>query len=214
MFSKLRARVPSHTTVAAYLSLFLVVTGGTAFALSGSNTVFSDDITNGQVKNSDVGANAIGGGKVGNDSLTGADVRALAGGDVNDNSLTGLDVAESSLGKVPDADKVDGLDSGEFKRSSAYTVARRSLSGAKDYDTDGACEANKRCYLEAACDAGDRIDTGGYYGTTIGTTVTESYPEAAPPTWTVVYQNDGSAEADMHVRAICIDQAPPTHSPG
>jgi hypothetical protein len=32
------------------LALFLVLTGGTAIALDGHNTVFSDDIVNGKVK--------------------------------------------------------------------------------------------------------------------------------------------------------------------
>ena len=40
-------RIRSHLTYANLLSslaLFLVLTGGTAVALTGSNTVFSDDI--------------------------------------------------------------------------------------------------------------------------------------------------------------------------
>ena len=36
------------------LALFLVLTGGSAYALSGSNTVFTDDITDNQVYSSDV----------------------------------------------------------------------------------------------------------------------------------------------------------------
>jgi hypothetical protein len=36
------------------LALFLVLTGGSAYALSGHNTVFSDDIVNGQVKRADL----------------------------------------------------------------------------------------------------------------------------------------------------------------
>ncbi len=99
---RLRSYRPSHTTVVAYLSLFLVLTGGTAFALSGSNTVFSDDITDGEVKNPDIAQNSIGGGKVVN------------------GSLGGLDVNESSLGKVPDADRVDGLDSTVFLRGVSF----------------------------------------------------------------------------------------------
>lgn len=58
-----RCRLRSYrTTVVAYLALFLVLTGGTAVALNGSNTVFSDDITNGQVKSADIGATRSAGG--------------------------------------------------------------------------------------------------------------------------------------------------------
>ena len=85
MLSRIRSRL-TYANVVATLGLFLVLSGGTAVALTGSNTVFSDDIVNGQVK----------------------------GVDVLDGTLTGGDVKESSLGKVPqagNADTVDGLDS-------------------------------------------------------------------------------------------------------
>ena len=108
MLSKFRPRRPSHTTVVAYLSLFLVLTGGTAVALSGSNTVFSDDITNGEVKTSDIAEQAVGTGKVKDSSLTGQDIKP--------DSIGGPRIVESSLGKVPNADKLDNLDSSAFTR--------------------------------------------------------------------------------------------------
>jgi hypothetical protein len=71
--------------VVALLALFVAL-GGSAAALSGSNTVQSDDLGPGaQVKAPDVAANAVN------------------GGDVVNNSLTGADVKESSLGQVPSA---------------------------------------------------------------------------------------------------------------
>jgi len=88
VLSRIRSRL-TYANVVATLALFLVLSGGTAVALTGSNTVFSDDIVNGQVK----------------------------GVDVLDGTLTGGDVKESSLGKVPqagNADTVDGLDSTHF----------------------------------------------------------------------------------------------------
>ena len=36
------------------LAVALVLTGGTAYALDGSNTVFSDDIVNGEVRTADI----------------------------------------------------------------------------------------------------------------------------------------------------------------
>src|SRR5204863_1714851 len=53
----MRGRLRSHLTYANVISslcLFLVLGGGTAVALNGSNTVFSDDIVNGQVKQADL----------------------------------------------------------------------------------------------------------------------------------------------------------------
>jgi hypothetical protein len=59
--------------VLAAIALFVAL-GGSAAALSGRNTVFSDDITNHEVKKPDLDANSVTGGKVVNDSLTGSDV--------------------------------------------------------------------------------------------------------------------------------------------
>ena len=39
-------------------------TDGSAYALDGSNTVFSDDLVNGEVKGLDLGADSVGSGKV------------------------------------------------------------------------------------------------------------------------------------------------------
>jgi hypothetical protein len=120
-----------------------VLTGGTAVALTGSNTVFSDDITNAQVKNPDVGANAIGGGKVSDNSLGSADVAGLTGGDVTDNALKGADVDESSLGAVPMANAIaDGAVStskfGALTRKSATVVVPGGAAGNGSYATRAA----------------------------------------------------------------------------
>jgi hypothetical protein len=76
----------TYANVMATIAVFLVLGGGTAVALNGTNTVQSDDLGPGaQVKAPDVAANAVGTNKVVNDSLTGADIN------------------ESSLGRVPSA---------------------------------------------------------------------------------------------------------------
>ena len=92
------------------LALFLVVSGGTAFALNGSNTVFSDDIVNGQVRSSDLQDNGARSADVRDDDLAGggltaADLRAgsVGGSEVAANALTGGDIDESTLGTVPSA---------------------------------------------------------------------------------------------------------------
>jgi hypothetical protein len=80
-------RVRHHLTYAnvmATIAVFLVLSGGTAVALSGSNTVQSDDLGPGaQVKAPDVAAGAVN------------------GSNVVDNSVTGADVNESSLDATP-----------------------------------------------------------------------------------------------------------------
>jgi hypothetical protein len=140
--------VRSHLTYAnvmVTILAFLVLTGGTALgayvvsnnAQIGPNTVAGHkpfpgqhaniipgtlndkDLAASAVTGSKIAANAVTGPKVGDDSLTGADVGSLTGADVTDNSLTGADVSEASLGLVPNADTLDGLDSSSFVSTSS-----------------------------------------------------------------------------------------------
>lgn len=57
------------------LALFLVLTTGSAYALAGHNTVFSDDIVNGQVKADDVATDAVGQDELADDSVGPREVR-------------------------------------------------------------------------------------------------------------------------------------------
>ena len=93
--------LPSPAMAVALLALVVAVGGGTAFALRGKNTVFSNDIVNGQVKRADVALGAVKAGKVGAD--------AIRTEKVLDDSLTGADIDESSLGQVPQAGNSDKL---------------------------------------------------------------------------------------------------------
>jgi hypothetical protein len=97
---------------AGLIALFLVLSGGSAWALDGSNTVFSDDIVNGEVKEADVGQGAVASAEIKNDSVLPADVApnslttgrildgTLTGVDVKDNSLKGADIDESTLSGI------------------------------------------------------------------------------------------------------------------
>ena len=110
---------PSHATVVAYLSLFLVLTGGTALAVDGSlagqNTVGTLDIINAEVATADLAENAVGTTKIIDGQVKNQDLGAGAsntntiadngvfGVDVKDNTLNGIDIAEGSLngGAIP-----------------------------------------------------------------------------------------------------------------
>lgn len=68
-------RIVAHLrrNVIAYTALFFAFSGS-AYALKGQNTVFSDDIVDGEVKAADLGLNAVTSPKVGPNALTGADI--------------------------------------------------------------------------------------------------------------------------------------------
>jgi hypothetical protein len=77
------------------LALFLVLAGGTAYSV---NKLTGANIVNGSLSSADYR----------NNNIRGADVAA--------DTLKGRDVKESSLAKVADADKLDGLDSLRYTR--------------------------------------------------------------------------------------------------
>ena len=75
----------TYANVISTLCLFLLLGGGTAVALTGSNTVFSDDLVDNQVFSADVRNDTLSSG-----GLTAPDLRA--------NSVGGSEVTNGSLG--------------------------------------------------------------------------------------------------------------------
>jgi hypothetical protein len=95
--------------------------------------------------------------------VTGADVEdgSLTGGDVQNDSLTGSDILESSLGKVGDADTLDGKDSTDFV--SATTLVKRSFNPAGISSRPNQCLMFSNVALPAA-NPGDPVFISGAYG--------------------------------------------------
>jgi hypothetical protein len=79
--------------VIALIALFVSL-GGTAAALSGSNTVFSDDIVDNQVFSADVRNDTLSGGGLGAADLQ---PNSVGTSEAVNNSLTGADVNEGTL---------------------------------------------------------------------------------------------------------------------
>lgn len=121
LLDRMRARL-TYANVVATLSLFLVVSGGVAWALA-TNSVKSRHIAPGQVKSGDLRVNAVTGAHVRDDSLASADVRP--------DGLNGADINESALGTVPtagDADTVDGADASDLKARHAVVLGNGTLA--------------------------------------------------------------------------------------
>ena len=136
------------------LALFLALTGGTAYALDGQNTVFSDDIVNGEVKVADIGQGAVATDELANGQVKAADIGdgevnsseiangqvlsadiatgEVRSGNVANDNLTGADLASNSL-KGADIDEAT-LDIGN---------AARAYARVSSFDCEappGACE--------------------------------------------------------------------------
>jgi hypothetical protein len=139
----------SYANVMATIAVFIALGGG-AYALSGKNTVASDDIINGQVKSDDIGGSQVKtgdiggsqvtGGKVAADTLGSADIGAgaIGGSELLDGSLTGADVDDSTLFNDNSLNLLDidegslyndnSLDGGDINESTLFNDD--SLTGA------------------------------------------------------------------------------------
>jgi hypothetical protein len=111
-------RKPSPAMVVALISLFVSLSG-VAWA---ANTVGSGDVIDNSLLSRDLKDNeAVKTADVVNDTTTGGGLTApdlrpgsVGTSEVVNDSLTGADIAELTLGKVPNADTLDGLDSTQF----------------------------------------------------------------------------------------------------
>ena len=122
------AKLLSHArhNVVAYLALFIAL-GGTAVAAKPMLT--GADIQDGTINSADLRDR---------DSTTygGPSIQAI---DVEANSLTGAEINEASLGKVADADALDGKDSTDFLGATAKAANSDKLDGldSTDLKSDG-----------------------------------------------------------------------------
>jgi hypothetical protein len=86
----------SYANVMATLAFLIAVAGGTAYA---ANTVFSEDIVNGEVKAPDLHTAAVTGPKIRDGEVSNIDLRADAvdGSKIQDNSISSTEVVANSL---------------------------------------------------------------------------------------------------------------------
>jgi hypothetical protein len=96
MLGRIRSRL-TFANVCALLALVIALSTGTAYA---ADTVFSEDIVDGEVKGPDIHNNAVTSSKVAADSLGAVDLAAgsVASSEVADESLTAADLALNSVG--------------------------------------------------------------------------------------------------------------------
>jgi hypothetical protein len=102
MLAKLLGRL-TYANVVATLALFLAL-GGVSY---GALRIKSRDLVNNTVRTQDLRNNNIRSKDIRN--------RTIVGRDVLTNTITGQQVRETSLGKVADADKLDGQESVTFR---------------------------------------------------------------------------------------------------
>jgi hypothetical protein len=108
----MRFRNHIRSNVVGYIAIFLFAMSGTALALDGTNTVFTDDITNGEVKGVDIGTGEVGSVDITNSAIVAADLAddavntnkiadgAVRSSDIGNNQVQGVDVLDEDLGSA------------------------------------------------------------------------------------------------------------------
>ncbi|MEA2292438.1 MAG: hypothetical protein QOE86_77 [Solirubrobacteraceae bacterium] len=131
------------------LALFVAL-GGSAYAAA---TINSASVVDNSLTGADVRGRQAGNGKpFTQGTLTGDDIKdaSVTGADIFDNSLTGADVLEGSLGKVPNADRLDGFDSSAFLQTGQQAADAGKLAGRVPSAYGAAVHGNAEATLACA----------------------------------------------------------------
>lgn len=109
----MKLRRPSPALAVAFLALFVSL-GGVSYGVA-TGFIDSREIRDNTVRTRDIRNNDVRGRDIRNSTILGRDValNTLRGADIDESRL---DIDESRLAKVPDADRLDGVDSQSFLR--------------------------------------------------------------------------------------------------
>lgn len=114
----MKLRRPSPALLISCLALFISL-GGVSYGVA-TGFIDSRELKNNTIRTQDLR----------NNDIRGKDIRnsTIGGRDVAFNTLTGSDISETRLGKVPDADKLDGVDSAAFLKADTTGFANLTLN--------------------------------------------------------------------------------------
>lgn len=188
----------SHALV-AFVGLFVLLTAGTAQSLSGTNTVDSGDIIDGQVKFADIKPDAVTSSRIRSDAVGASEIRADQVGvsELADNSVGSLNIID---GTVTSADITNGqvnttdLAAGAVRGSDLGTITQRSAVSADI--VPGATGS-----AVATCLAGEVVLSGGNDGSLSSVVVAQRREGNG---WRTFIRNNGGANTTVTAHAFCL----------
>jgi hypothetical protein len=166
--------------VIAYVALFFALTG-TAVALPGHNSVFSDDIKDGQVKAADIREDAVGSSELRTDAVGSAVIRA---GAVGSSEIADLAVTTGKLG--------------------GDSVTAPKLANTTDGLTTQNLPANSTVNVTATCPAGGQAISGGYFTPASGVVQVTRMRRDSDNTWVFTFRNTAATVQGVDARVTCL----------
>jgi hypothetical protein len=178
---------PRHATVVAYLALFVALATGGAWAAA---TIGSKDIKRHAIKTRHLKKEVVKTRKIAPE--------AVKGGKVALDTLTGDNIDESTLGQVPDSDRLDGLHATSFLRSGIYKSESAIAAGTALGDGT--------FYIDHACDGGDQLLSGGPANVNAASDMVESFPTPGSiNSWRSRINKNGNTD-NFSTVVLCADQ--------
>jgi hypothetical protein len=152
----------------------------------------------GTYPNPTIANNAIGSAQIADNAVGASEIadNAVGTGEVSNDSLTGTDINESTLGIVPNANTLDGIDSSGFVKSGFYT--------AEDPVSAGTMLGDGTFLVNKSCNPGDRLISGGPANIDAESDLLESFPFGTD-TWRARINKNGLTD-DFNVVVLCADQ--------
>lgn len=125
---QIRTRL-TYANVMSSLAVFLILGGATAFAAV--SKVGANEIKANSIKTGKIVKEAVTSGKIKKGAITEIRIAkdAVTGEKVKDGSLTGSDINASTLGTVPNADKLGGTPASGYAKSQLPTPTLATLKG-------------------------------------------------------------------------------------
>ena len=191
----------TYANVISTLCLFLILGGAAAYA---ANTVFSEDIVDGEVKAVDLNNNAVRSSKVLNESLTSADIGpdAVTASEIDDLSIGPDDIGFDAVHNINMGDNSIGTNEIGFQAIQPNDVADGTVP-SKMYtkQASSAIDAVASKEVTVTCDGTDKVSGGGFvisdsgganvpnvaiqrnYASSSGTWLVRAAASSGTPTW-------------------------------
>jgi hypothetical protein len=199
MTTKTRSFRPSPAMFVACIALFVALAGSAVAAGIAKNSVGSNQIVDGGVRNVDVHNGAIGATKISPGAVTAPAIApdAVTGPAIADGSVGGGDIADNSIASSKVID--EGLSGTDL---AAGTVTAKQIGTIGVRTNTATVENGKVVGVAELCNSNEKVVGGGGAPSDLGVKMISSRPQSNG--WAYQAKNESGATATVTVYAMCL----------